>query len=352
MATVAASVAVGVGVKMTKRMRERRTERARQLGLVPGEALDSALQRMALGQLDLALTMLDSARQEPDERAVHETRKALKRLRALLRLLEPELGRAAYERESTALRDAARRLAGARDAEVMLATLDHLIERNPRKLLGRGPILKLRATLLSERERARAQTLGDARARAHVVAELSASRARVQAWCLPHGGQLKLVQATLVHLYRQGSKRMHRAAQAKRSDMHAMHRWRKRVKDLRYVAQMLQPAELPAKAPKGKRARRRYERAHRDAKRLHRIERLADRLGEILGEDHDLAVLAQRIEHDAKQPGGGPMGSSARKALLRAIRKRRRELQKSALADGKKLYRRSPPQLGCLVRSY
>ncbi|MHB8242476.1 MAG: CHAD domain-containing protein, partial [Solirubrobacteraceae bacterium] len=190
---MAASVAVGVGMKMTRLARERRIERERQLGLLPGEPLGGALQRMAVGQLDLALAMLDSAGQEPDERAIHETRKALKRLRALLRLLQPELGLAAYEHENAALRDAGRRLAGARDAEVTLATLDALIERHPRKLLGRRSIIRLRATLLSERERARTQTLGDAGARAHVVAELNASRARVQAWRLPDSGQLKLV---------------------------------------------------------------------------------------------------------------------------------------------------------------
>lgn len=349
MATVAASVAVGVGVKMTKLMRERRTERGRKLGLLPGEPLGSALQRMALGQLDLALAMLDGGTHEPDERAIHETRKALKRLRALLRLLEPALGRAAYERESAALRDAGRRLAGARDGEVMLATLDGLIERNPHKLLGRGSILRLRATLLSERERARAQTLGDGRARAHVVADLRASRARVQAWRLPDSGQLRLVQAALVHLYRQGSTRMSIAARSKRSDMHAMHRWRKRVKDLRYIAEMLQPAEQQV-APKGKRARRRHERVRKAAKRLHRIERLADRLGETLGEDHDLAVLAQRIQRDTEQGHGAAVGNSSRKALIKAIDKRRRELRKRALADGKKLYRRSPEQLGRLAR--
>ena len=49
---------------------------------------------------------------------MHETRKALKRLRALVRLLREELGEQAFERENAALRDVARRLAGARDAEV------------------------------------------------------------------------------------------------------------------------------------------------------------------------------------------------------------------------------------------
>ena len=64
-------------------------------------------------------------------RTVHETRKALKRLRALLVLLRPELGAKRYARENAALRDCGRRLAGARDAEVMLGTLDSLVRRDP-----------------------------------------------------------------------------------------------------------------------------------------------------------------------------------------------------------------------------
>src|SRR5580704_4921979 len=84
MATLAASLAVGVGVSLTRMARDRRSKRTRQLGLAGGESPGNALQRMALGQLDLALESLHSGGGVPEE-AIHETRKALKRLRALLR---------------------------------------------------------------------------------------------------------------------------------------------------------------------------------------------------------------------------------------------------------------------------
>ena len=93
---------------------------------------------MALGQLDLAIEALaDRGSGGSPERGVHEARKALKRLRALMRLLEDELGAGAYARESAVLRDAGARLATARDAEVMLRTLERLIERNPKRLAKR-----------------------------------------------------------------------------------------------------------------------------------------------------------------------------------------------------------------------
>ena len=86
-ATVAATVAVGVGFALARSERERRGTRQRKpdrrLGLAAGEPVAGALRRMAVGQAELAIEMLaGSDGAPPDEKAVHETRKALKRLRA------------------------------------------------------------------------------------------------------------------------------------------------------------------------------------------------------------------------------------------------------------------------------
>jgi CHAD domain-containing protein len=349
LAGVTASVALGLGVSIARLARERRAKRSRQLGLRPGEPLGGALQRMALEQLDLTLEVLSDGGGPPSEKAVHETRKALKRLRALLRMLEPELDPNAYAREDAALRDAGRRLAGARDTEVMLATLDGLVEHGRGKLSGRGGVIRLRAALLAEREAARRDTLGDPAARTHVLAELRACRVRVAAWQLPERSQLQLVEAGLVRLYRKGEKRRRRAAAAKRGDMHKLHEWRKRVKDLRYVAEMLRPLDerRQRSAPKGKRARKRVARARKDAAWLARMARRADKLGELLGEDHDLAVLARLIEADT--PGARP-GKKTRRTLLKLIAKQRAKLRKQALEDGAVLYAPSPKQLMRRVR--
>src|SRR4029078_8088646 len=64
----------------------------------------------------------------PSDRAVHKTPKRLKRTRAALRLNRPALGERAYERESRALRDAARPLGRVRDATAILDTCKSLIK--------------------------------------------------------------------------------------------------------------------------------------------------------------------------------------------------------------------------------
>ena len=66
------------------------------------------------------------------------------------------------------LRDAAARLAGARDAEVMVSTLDALVSGHPRKLGRRRGVMELRAAPERERLHASARTLGDAVTRERV----------------------------------------------------------------------------------------------------------------------------------------------------------------------------------------
>jgi hypothetical protein len=150
---VAATAALSVGLAVAIAERDRRAERARRtrdrrLSLLPGEPPVQGFRRMVLGQLDLAIELLAAENSSmPTADAVHETRKALKRLRTLVKLLEDELGAQATAREQAILRDAGRRLAGARDAEVMVSTLEALLKRHPRKLARRAGVSRLRGRL-------------------------------------------------------------------------------------------------------------------------------------------------------------------------------------------------------------
>ncbi|HUH81353.1 MAG TPA: CHAD domain-containing protein, partial [Solirubrobacteraceae bacterium] len=244
-ATLAASAAIGLGLTLARAGRERRAERrrngSRRLGVLGGESLSDGLKRMATEQLELAIEQL-SARNGagPAEEAIHEARKALKRLRTMVRMLEPTLGEQALAQETGALRDAAAQLSAARDAEVMLATLEGLVERHPRKLDRRG-VRRLRARLAEERDQARAQTLGDPVRMALVIADLSACRLRVQTWePPPKDRERDLLEPGLRRLYGAGRRRYKRAKSSNGERALAMHEWRKRVKDLRYLGELLQ----------------------------------------------------------------------------------------------------------------
>lgn len=325
-------VLIGVGVALAKAERERRTAArarlARRASLLAGEPRAAGLRRVALGQLDRAIELLEDDSADTDEQTVHELRKILKRLRAIVRLLREELGAKRFERENAALRDCARRLAGARDAEVMVGTLDALLKRDP-KLAGKGsPKLKggvgaLRAQLIAERDAANAG--GGPDLRRAVVADLHAIRARVAAWELRERPEdpARLLTPGIERLYREGRRRMRRAQ--RRGDFESMHAWRKRVKALRYAAETLDRGDA--------------SRDTKSARRLHRLARRADRLGEMLGEEHDLALLA-RVARKRSELFAGKR--KQRRRLLKAIARRRRRLRKRALREGKRLYQRKP----------
>ncbi len=134
----------------------------------------------------------------------------------------------------------------------------------------------------------------------------------------------RAVDAGLLRLYARGRSAM--TAARKRKGIAEMHEWRKRVKDLRYAAEALaRPQTAVAK--------------QRRQARLRKIARRADKLAEALGEEHDLALLAERVRGEDEIFRGDP---ASRKALLRAIARRRRQLRKRAFKTGFALYERKP----------
>ncbi len=353
-------VGVGVALALAKAKRQRRSARERSKpdqsrrqdrrrpSLRRGEPLAEGLRRVMLEQLDLAIELLEhyqaarvaqsaeGRRAEPlvsnhsgQDTTVHEIRKAIKRLRALLALMRGELGPKRCARENTALRNCARRLAGARDAEAMLDTLDALKERHHSRLTGSAAVDALRAQLLAEREAAATLAVRDPRVRSEVLGELLVVRARVERWELRER-PTKLLAPGLERIYRRGrrgfgvalghGRRDRRAGAAGRTE--ALHTWRKRVKELRYAAETL-------------------DRGGKSFRSTRRLARRADRLGELLGEEHDLALLEGRVRERSRQFAGE---RGTRKQLLKLIARRRKSLRKGALREGERLYRRRPKQ--------
>jgi CHAD domain-containing protein len=358
---LAATVALGLGVALARAERERRSAdtrraRSRRFGLLNDERVGVGLRRMAVGQLDVAIESLQGcdARLSAQER-VHEARKSLKRLRALLRLVKDEIGEQAYARETAVVRATGKCLAQARDSEVLLHTLDDLIERQPKKLGRRRGVRRLRARLAHECEGAAELALSKSVARPGPLDDLSAMRSRVATWELAEPGGIEAIEPALERLYKSGRRRLRKAARASGPGGRKLHEWRKRVKDLRYAAEMLQrkqePADKRLRDRVGAKAQQR-ERAKAKAKFIARAARRADDLGELLGQEHDLMVLAQRVRAEAKATrASGAPGPGTRRALLKAIEERRRRLRKRALHDGRRLYGRKPKRFLRRVRA-
>jgi CHAD domain-containing protein len=145
----------------------------------PDVAVGEALQAVARDTLQEARTALDT-NAKPDAAAVHDYRKAMKRWRALLRLLEPFLGEDA-RRLRTEARDSARELAGARDAQSAVEALADLIEDDAK--LSPRMVASIRGRLDAVRASAEAATLTQA-TRARLLAAIDATENAVNAWPL------------------------------------------------------------------------------------------------------------------------------------------------------------------------
>lgn len=210
----------------------------------------------------------------PDE-AVHDARRHLKRARAVLRLLRPTLGDTWYDRENGDLRGIARILGPGRDAVVLMQTMDGLID-DASDDGERDALVEARPMVEKHADELREQTPDLAQALRRAATRLRDAATRIEGWDLSEDGADALA-AGLHRSYRQGRQRMAKALRDQTDE--AYHDWRKRVKDLLYQATLLKRAT-------GGKLRKRL-----------------DKLADVLGDDHDLAVLRQATDvaplHDA-----------------------------------------------------
>jgi CHAD domain-containing protein len=312
-AAVAAGGALAAGKVVHDLVTERaERSRARRYRLERDESPREGITRITRGQLELAIALIEG-REGEGPKAIHEARKTLKRLRAVLRLCRGYLGKERFRQENIILRDAGRALSGARDAQVLIETLDGLREPLAEELPD-GIWSRFRETLIAD---ARALGEADDSERANVVSALEGIRARVELWELPDDGGPEALAPGLQRIYANARRARRRARDHTAPE--TLHELRKRTKDLWHSAQLLDQV-----CPK----------------RIAKLRRRAHKLADVLGEDHDLAVL---MDHAGARPEAFESGEFE---LLRAlIERRRRVLGADALARAGTLYRRKPRKL-------
>jgi CHAD domain-containing protein len=311
---VAASGAIAAGKLVKKKVAARRLHERARYRLDLAETPLEGIGRVARGQLDLTIGLLEGAGDGGDSaESVHEARKALKRLRALLRVSRGVLDDDRYRHENVVLRDAGRELSEARDAQVLLDTLDDLRRRFADEMPAEAwPRLRerLAAAAREAHHRGPNGSIG-------LLGAQSDARVRVSTWPLPHDGGPETLGDGLRRIYRRG-RRAFQSAEAEPSAEN-LHKLRKRAKDLWHAGQLLRPV-----CPE----------------RMKKLSKRAHRLSDLLGDDHDLAVLLERTRSHPE------LLDPAESAVLVALVERRRSaLQKEALERGARLYRRKPGKL-------
>ncbi|HEU5117955.1 MAG TPA: CHAD domain-containing protein, partial [Isosphaeraceae bacterium] len=78
----------------------------------PKECASKGIRRIPRRQVEKAICDLSEPAENPDE-TIHDVRKRLKRIRALLRVVRPAVGKKRYHRQNHLLRDVGRSLSEA-----------------------------------------------------------------------------------------------------------------------------------------------------------------------------------------------------------------------------------------------
>jgi CHAD domain-containing protein len=276
--------------------------------LLANEPILKGVRDSLLEQLDHAGKAL--ARHPLADEDVHTIRKELKRVRASLRLLRDALGIAEYRRLNRAIRDAARPLATMRDAKVLLQALEKIVEKAGES--SRLPISdELRHALRQELFLNRAQLK---------AADVAAIRRRLNA--IKRGLQglssNRLDQAGIDAAIKRAHKKARNAFRAVKREPSddSLHEWRKQVKYEFNQLALLQPLK---------------------PKRIGAIVEQARKLCDHLGDDHDLAILHERMVAQSQQLNTAEAVANA-DAMLKALKSLRTKLQRKAHRLGKLLY--------------
>ncbi len=268
------------------------------------ESVKKAVRRLCCERLTDAIEPLNrSARFE----SVHDVRKEIKKLRAVLRLVRGGIGKDAYHGHTNALRDAADRLTALRDAEVKLSAFDDLVKQS--KQNGR-PFLKIKSAL-----RKNCRTEEDRVFKGHSIASvkeiLCHEKQQFDHIKIKSNGW-KAIRPGLKKVYGRGREAFEAAGRDPSPEN--FHQWRKRVKDLGHQLRLLGRVR---------------------PRKIHACTNDLDKLGELLGDDHDLFMLEQFITDKF----GRASGANGFRKLISA---RREELRSAALKLGRRFYPKKP----------
>jgi CHAD domain-containing protein len=262
---------------------------------IPHRRLAESVRRLILREID------DMCYPPRPDHAVHDLRVSAKRIRAWLGALRDALPAGVYAREKRMIRDLGRLFSGRRDSRVLVETFDTLAKA------GLAPFVSDAATAVRRRLKAEADAAEQAtplpEALAQVRDVLFPARRRFEA--------MDLAKAHPKAAFRRIWKTARRAyAHAlKTRDTEALHEWRKAAKSLRFQLDALHDIW---------------------PRRIARLSQGLKTQGDLLGQDHDLAVLYERLEDEAQR---------------QAVTERRAALQAEVLQGAKRFYRPKPKKL-------
>jgi len=289
-----------------------------------GESVSEAGRRVIVERLAKAADGLRGG--DPVGTAVHQARRSLKEARAALKLVRGGLPREASRHQRRRLRDAGRQLAPVRDARVLVDTLDRLGAHRERTT-GLDGFVAVRKVLRADVVKAQ-RAFRQAALRERVASALDDARGSAEA--LPiEACDWGLLARELERCYLAGVEARERALRTSEDD--DVHAWRKRAKELWCFERLLRgiwPGVMRARA------------------------KACGELSDLLGQDHDLAVLrATLTERPARFGETGDVHELVRLSQLRS-----RRLRADAVRVAERVYAESAKayagRMGAYLRAW
>jgi CHAD domain-containing protein len=276
------------------------------------------VRRIAREQIERAHAQLKSP--EDAVIAVHETRKSLKRLRALLRLIRPALGEAAFRDENAKLREIGNGLSSARDRHVLLETLVKLEANADLARKGLGQAVRDVVDRMNGKE----SPAVEAAAMKQAQSRLNEAKKRFAQMRLDGRG-FEIVGPGLEASYRRARRAFHRAY-AEPSDEN-FHEWRKGAQQhWRHMVLL--------------------SRAWSECLGARVVE--ARTLSQVLGDDHDLALLVGFVHSER----GSGLAAAQVTAIEKLARQRQGQLRTLAHPRGARLFAEGARTLRRRIAAY
>lgn len=285
--------------------------------LKQGASISNEIRRIVLKQLKTAISELQTVGDPQSDDAVHDARRRVKKIRAIIRLVRPVLDKE-YRVVDRDLSTVSRLLAPVADGRGIVETLNE-IERRYAASLPKRTVAAARAGVLRNGARAdhEAQTRGILKIAAGT---LRSERSRVKHWHI-RGDGFRAIAPGLEESYRR-ARRMMLVTWSKPKPSH-FHTWRRYVKDHWFHIRLLEG---------------------RCGYHLIAYQRRIEALDGILGEYHNVILLRDLLVTDRSLP----REESAR--CLRVIARYQRVLRRHAEILGARIYTERPRRFVRRVR--
>jgi CHAD domain-containing protein len=238
--------------------------------------------------------------------SIHEMRRILKRVRAVIWLMEPDIGSYNCHRESAVYRDIGRRISTLRSLYVNQATVQKLRLEFPKKL-AEGPLKRTELLLAEHYAVELKRALEEQDLIYYLKQDIEQALAGTEEMQVLHD-DLHIPELALRMAFKSGRKRWRKVA--RKANSINIHELRKEVKNLQFQLQLLELYD-----PKG---------IHRRIEPLHRLAQLA-------GLEHDHYELALFIRKHLPQ-------EEFKKELLFRMNRKMAVIRKQMLPLARKVY--------------